>query len=178
MPLRVDNMLENDPEYRPMSSNTIECNRSRIVELNYQRNQIVQQRIDAFKELQRTWWLVWSKDAATLSEEYHDLLKMGASIFPHLMIAYCDDPYEYYYELLHEIVFGCQMGAYMVHRGQVFAGWCLFFDWFEHARIPKYIPTPTDRYILNGEIVESQDSVQTPGPSTRVELLSPTHEHQ
>lgn len=69
-----------------------------------------------------------------------------------LMVEYCHDHVGYWYELLHEIVHGRKMGAYMVQKGNLFVECCQFFDDCDHDQAPIYIPNEWDIYIYTREM--------------------------
>lgn len=150
--------MENDPDYRvnldesPVSKDVLRRLGIQVVELNYERNKIAEERIEAWNEHHRANQLQSSSFAFTDCEEYFDLLEMGTSIIAHLMVAYFDGPYGYWWELLHEIVNGRRMGAYMYQKHVLFDECCQFFNEGEHDQAPKYIQTQWDRYILHGEV--------------------------
>ena len=116
----LDNALETDAAYRAgpdepfTSKETLQRYSTRVVELNYQRNQIVDERIRAWREYHEANLLQSNSAFFTLCEEYWDLLEMGPSIIAPLMVEYYHHPRAYYYNLLHEIVHGRKLGAYPV----------------------------------------------------------------
>ncbi|GAW20233.1 hypothetical protein ANO14919_097320 [Xylariales sp. No.14919] len=144
------NALEKDPKYRPNLQVDKDLRRCRkaVVELSYQRNRIAEERIEAWKQHHRRNQIQSDTYAFLGCEEYFDLLEMGPSIIAQLMVGYCDLKWGAWYELLHEINHGHQMGAHMVQKHVVFDVWCRWFNYGEHRQVPKYIPTELDRQIL------------------------------
>lgn len=68
------------------------------------------------------------------------------------MVEYSHDTNGYWYELLHEIVHGHQMGAHMlVNRDLIINVWREFFNEREYEDAPKYVQTEWDIYIKTGE---------------------------
>ena len=90
-----------------------------------------------------------------MCEEYWDLLEMGPSIIAHLMVEYYHNQGGYWYELLHEIIHGRKMGAYMVQKRPLFAAWCRFFNKREHSPAFKYMSTSLDCHIYNVPIAHA-----------------------
>lgn len=73
---------------------------------------------------------------------------MGPAFIPSLMVEYSRDRVGYWYELLHEIVHGRGMGAYMVvDRDKSFDVWREFLHGGEYDQAPKYIPNEWDIYF-------------------------------
>ncbi|KAI1318721.1 hypothetical protein F5Y16DRAFT_406235 [Xylariaceae sp. FL0255] len=150
----ANNALETDAAYRPTqgADQSTQHLRCCIVELNYQRNQIAEERVNAWKQCHEENWLQSSSRAFTLTNEYEDLLEMGASIIPQIMVAYYDKPHEYWYELLHEIIHGRKTGTYMLNHALFHNECCRFFEeGVEYDQAPEYIQTITDRHFVNGE---------------------------
>ncbi|RMZ92022.1 hypothetical protein DV736_g751, partial [Chaetothyriales sp. CBS 134916] len=152
-----DNALEKDPNYcgtldeAAVSKEGLWRCSSEIVELNCQRNKIVEEHVRSWKdycEMNQT-----SSDSAVYTgcEPYWDLLEMGPSIIAHLMVEYYHSG-GFWFQLLHEIIHGRKMGAYMYQMYALFEAWCQWFNKGEHDQAPLYIPTPMDRYILHGEV--------------------------
>ncbi|KAK2593260.1 hypothetical protein QQS21_009025 [Conoideocrella luteorostrata] len=147
------NALENDRSYRGnpdeplVSKEVLRRHSSHIVERNHQRNKIYEERIGLWKEYCWEHRIHASCAICTGCEEYFDLVEMGSSIIAHLMVEYFHDRGGYWYELLHEIVHGRKMGAYMVQRDVLFEECRQFFNEGEHDHAPKYIPNEWDIYI-------------------------------
>jgi hypothetical protein len=150
------NAVERDPDYRLnldealVSKEVLRRYSTQIVELNYQRNKIVEERVRAWNEHYDRNHMFYSSTAMyTECEEYWDLLEMGPSIIAQLMVAYYHNEYGYWYELLHEIFHGRKMGAYMVQKGRLFEPWRRFFNEDNDDQVPRYVPNEADRRILN-----------------------------
>ena len=78
---------------------------------------------------------------------------MGPSIIASLMVEYYYDQDGYWYELLHEIIHGRKMGAYMIHRRDSLFYICRdFFNGGDYTQAPKYIPNEWDELFLNRRI--------------------------
>lgn len=120
--------------------------RAMIVELSYERNKLVEQRIQAWKGHCDDNHIMGSSSFFTDCQEYQDLLEMGPSIISHLMVEYYDDWGGYWYQLLHEIIHGRKMGAHAVFKRPLFEAWCRSFH-RDHAQAFKYIPNAIDRAI-------------------------------
>ncbi|KAI0147471.1 hypothetical protein GGR57DRAFT_476541 [Xylariaceae sp. FL1272] len=149
------NAIETDPTYRPTqgSDESLQHLRCRIVELNYERNQIADERVNAWKQYHADFQMFYSGSSSfTGVEGYYDLLEMGPSIIPQIMIAYHGHYMEYWYELLHEMIHGRKIGAYMLNH-RLYHDECMqFFDGgIEHDQAPEYIQTIADRHFVNGE---------------------------
>lgn len=152
-------MLEFDPEYRTnpdkqaISKEALESHKNRIIQLNHQRNIVYKERVRLWKEHCQLYRLRGSAGTFTECEEYFDLLDMGPSIIAPLMVEYFnEDGAGYWYELLHEIVHGRKMGAYMVRRGVLFDECCRFFNCGDHDQAPKYIPNEWDIFVYTRQM--------------------------
>ncbi|RMZ85731.1 hypothetical protein DV737_g440, partial [Chaetothyriales sp. CBS 132003] len=154
------NALENDPNYSVNLDQAIVSKEglwrysSQIVELNYQRNKIVNEHARAWKEHCQRSWLSSDSDVYTDGEAYWDLLDMGTSIIPHIMVEYHDDPGGFWFQLLHQIIHGRKMNAYMFQKRVLFELWCQFFNKGEHDQAPLYIPTQMDHRIRPSSFAE------------------------
>ncbi|KAI0013409.1 hypothetical protein F4779DRAFT_563510 [Xylariaceae sp. FL0662B] len=157
------NALENDPDYRPSLDEDLQRCSTEIVELNYQRNKIVEARIEAWKEIHQENKLQSSSHAFTLCEEYFDLLEMGTSIIAPLMVEYYYNQEGYWWDLLHEITHGRKMGAIMYQKPVLFEGWRRFFNEGEHDQAPEYIQTPLDRWVHYGEMPSTRNGASAGG---------------
>jgi hypothetical protein len=76
---------------------------------------------------------------------------MGTSIIAALMIEYYYDYNGYWWELLHEIIHGRKMGAWMYQKPVLFDEWIRFFNEGEHNQAYEYQETPFDRRVKYGE---------------------------
>lgn len=151
-----DNALENDPEYqvglaRPISSpRAVRHYYREFVELNYQRQRILEERVNAWKEHHELHQVQSNMSAFTLCEPYFDLREMGTSIIAPLMVEYYHMQWGYWFELLHEIIHGRKMGARCFQPGGMYDDCCEFFNEGEHYQAPKYIPTEMDIFLSKG----------------------------
>ncbi|RYP53063.1 hypothetical protein DL769_010570 [Monosporascus sp. CRB-8-3] len=183
-----DNALENDPDYRPSLDEDLRRCSSRIVELNYQRNKIVEARVEAWKKVHRENNLQSSSHAFTLCEEYFDLLEMGTSIIAPLMVEYYYNQGGYWWELLHEIIHGRKMGACMYQKPVLFEECRRFFNEGEHGQAPECIvnyvifpmrslrePTCATRAVAKVNNCHFQEE-RSPGiEAARAQQLPPIH---
>lgn len=152
--------MEKDPEYRGspdeplVSDEVLRRHGSQIVELNYQRNKIYQERVGLWKEYCDMHRIRLSfSTCCEASEEYYDLVEMGPSIIAPLMVEYPSDIAGYWYEVLHKIIHGRNMGAYMVQKGALYDAWYRFFNGgADYNRAPKYIPNELDELIHHRKI--------------------------
>ncbi|KAI1851287.1 hypothetical protein JX265_000480 [Neoarthrinium moseri] len=148
------NALESQPDYRPSLEDDLRTCSNRIVELNYQRNKIVEERIARWKELHdRHTCRQSSSHFFTFSDGYEDLLEMGPSIIAPVMVAYNQDPEGYWWDLLHEIIHGRKKGAIQYQKHVFFEKWCDYFNEGDHNEAFEYILTPLDSYVKYGERV-------------------------
>jgi hypothetical protein len=131
-----------------MSQSTLQSSASRIVELGYERNKLVEKRVQAWKDHCQENFVHSDTSMYTDCQEYQDLLEMGPNIIAHLMVEYDHDQGGFWYHLLHEIIHGHKMRAYAVWKGPLFEAWCRSFN-RDHDQAFKYIPTPIDRRICN-----------------------------
>lgn len=121
---------------------------SHIVELSYQLNTVYMERVDLWKGHCRRNERSSSTGGYCSSEEYWDLVEVGPAFIPHLMVDYSHDRGGFWYELLHEIVHGHTMGAYMLFdRDEYFHVWREFLNGGEYDQAPKYVPTEWDVYF-------------------------------
>ncbi|KAK8124121.1 hypothetical protein PG999_004039 [Apiospora kogelbergensis] len=139
--------LEEDPAYRPSPDCDLQRQRRQIVELNYQRNKLAEERI-------RNWQTHCRENSMhsviliyTSGDEYFDLLDMGPGIIAHLMVEYYHNQGDFYYELLHEIIHGRQTGAMEIQKPYQFHAWTLFFEDIDHDKAPKYRPNDWERQL-------------------------------
>lgn len=152
-----DNAIEKDTEYRVTPEYASESMSSvgtllrlsvKVVELNYQRNRVYEERVRAWIAYHHENMLESSSASFTLCDEYWDLLEMGTSIIAPLMVEYKHLYWGYWYQLLHEIVHGHQLWAHCYQK-PVLRDAC--FAWFnegEHSEAPLYVPTEMDRRIF------------------------------
>ncbi|KFG88008.1 hypothetical protein MANI_014741 [Metarhizium anisopliae] len=151
------NTMEKDLEYRgnpdePLVSDEVLCRHgSQIVELNYKRNKMYQERVGLWKEYCDLHSIHASFSICCEgSDEYYDLVEMGPSIIAPLMVEYLNDQGGYWYEVLHDIVHGRNMGAYMVQRDILFDECCQYFNGdVDYDQAPKYIPNEWDEFFVN-----------------------------
>ncbi|KID84307.1 hypothetical protein MGU_08509 [Metarhizium guizhouense ARSEF 977] len=129
------NTMEKDAEYRGspdeplVSDEVLRRHGSQIVELNYQRHKIYQERVGLWKEYCDLNHLRLSfATCCEASDDYDDLVEMGPSIIAPLMVEYPSDTAGYWYEVLHKIIHGRNMGAYMVQKGALYDAWYRFFN--------------------------------------------------
>ncbi|KAI1277940.1 hypothetical protein F5Y07DRAFT_362089 [Xylaria sp. FL0933] len=144
------NALEDDPNYLPsrrVDESLRRCIRE-ITELNYQRNNMAEERVEAWKEVHRKDPFSSSHRAFTMCDEYFDLLEMGPSIIAHIMVAYYDNFMGEWFHLLHEMIDGHKFFAHAYCPGEIFQAWCCWFNYGEYNQSPKYVPTKADRYIF------------------------------
>lgn len=151
--------LENDTRFRGNPKDLLDSKESlhrhstQIVELNYKRNKTYEELVKAWKQHCADNFLIFSRAVCCDCDAYWDLLEVGPSFIPRLMVEYTHDTGGYWYELLHEIVHGHKTGAYMVvRRTQIIEVWREFFNEREYADAPKYIQTEWDVYFNTGEI--------------------------
>ncbi|KAI1346526.1 hypothetical protein F5Y01DRAFT_319662 [Xylaria sp. FL0043] len=144
------NALENDPNYRPKPLGDEDLSRTSqsIVELNYQRNQLVEERVGIWKEYCDENNICNHTNFLGM-DEYLDLVEMGPSIIAHLMVQYRNSWSEAWFQLLHEINHGHRMVSIQYVPPLIFEGWCRWFNYGDQFNAPKYIPTALDRKIFS-----------------------------
>ena len=144
----IDDILEADRDYSlNITGRSPQYCSSRIVELNYQRNQLVEESVEAWKEYCQKKPMHSSSSIFTTCEEYYVLRGLGLSIIAHLMVELYHDGHGYWYELLHEIIHGRKMGAHVYQRPVFYDEFCRWFNEGAHGQAPEYIRTPMDRRI-------------------------------
>lgn len=115
------------------------------MELNYQRNQIFETRVQAWSQFHRDNWLRASSLAFTMTDEYFDLVDMGTSIIAPVMVSYYHWDWGYWWQLLHEIIHGRQVGAYSYQPGAIYEACVQWFNEGDHADAPLYEQTQEDK---------------------------------
>lgn len=156
----LDNALEFDTYYsvkrdRPLASHEeLQRESTQLVELNYQRNKIVEERITAWRRHHEKNQVHSNSIIYTECEEYSNLLEMGPSIIPQIMLIYKEDWGGFWHELLYEIIHGHKMGAWSYQKGYLIDMWCQFFEEREWNEVPVYIPSEFDRMMSK---VDSED---------------------
>ncbi|CAA7261573.1 unnamed protein product [Cyclocybe aegerita] len=126
----IDNELERDKEYLvnpadPINYKFLQRQANLIVDMNFDRNRVVQARIEAWKAHCTRNQIHSSSGIYTKCEEYDKLLELGGSIIAHLMVGYSGDQTGFWYELLHEIVhdFGKKTGLQTVDFKKQYFVW-------------------------------------------------------
>ncbi|KAF2456249.1 hypothetical protein BDY21DRAFT_364962 [Lineolata rhizophorae] len=111
-----------------------------IVGMNYDRNKLVQARIEAWKAHCMRSHVQSSSAMYTECQEYNELLELDGSIISHLMVAYSRDQTCFWFELLHEIVhgFGKKTGLRTIDFKQQYAAWNSWFQEMEHDKAPRW----------------------------------------
>lgn len=132
------------------SMKTLQHLSTKVVELNYQQNIVFEERVSAWIAYHQENWLQSSSFCFTLCEKYWDLLEMGTGIIAPLMVEYERLRWGYWFQLLHEIIHGRQLGAYSYQKGVLYEKCVSWFNEGEHSEAPLYIPTELDRYLLAG----------------------------
>jgi hypothetical protein len=149
----LDNALEFDTNYsvnrdRPLASHEeLQRESTQLVELNYQRNKIVEERITAWRRHHEKNQMHSNSTIYTECEEYSNLLEMGPSIIPQIMLIYKEDWGGFWHELLYEIIHGHKMGAWSYQKDYLIDMWCQFFEEREWTEVPVYIPSEFDRMM-------------------------------
>lgn len=139
--------MEKEPAYRPSLDGDLQRQRRQIVELNFQRNKLAEERIRNWQRHCRENSIHSVTLVYTSGDEYFDLLDMGPGIIAHLMVEYYHDQGGFYYELLHEIIHSRQMGAMEIKKPEEFQAWTLFFEDIDHDKAPKYRPKDWERQL-------------------------------
>ena len=111
-----------------------------IVDMNYDRNKLVQARIEAWMAHCRRNHVQSSSAMYTECQGYDELLELGGSIIAHLMLAYSRDQTGFWFELLHEIVHGFskKTGLRSINFQQQYAAWNGWFQDMEHSEAPHW----------------------------------------
>jgi hypothetical protein len=124
----TDNSLEKDPECR-VEDFDLKRQVSGILEKNFKRNRLIRNALLDWTEHCDMVALTSSVAMDTQCEEYDQLLELGSSIIPHLMLQYKkkDGPV-FRYELLHELLWGYRTGQMTVSLEMQYDIWA---DWFE-----------------------------------------------
>lgn len=156
---RLDEALERDASYRaeragdektlsPACKEVLQHLRSRIVELNYQRNQVFEERVAAWIEFHQAHWVKSNSQYFTYCEEYWDLLEMGTSIIAPLMVEYERLQWGYWFHLLHELVHGHKLRAHSYQKPVLYDECVRWFIEGDHEDAPLYVPTESDRKYI------------------------------
>ncbi|RMZ83628.1 hypothetical protein DV738_g1134, partial [Chaetothyriales sp. CBS 135597] len=157
------NRLENDAKYRvepdeAAASDALSRCSSQIVELNYQRNMITGELIKAWDDHHASNWLKSNTGCFIQCEPYWDLLEIGTSIIASIMVAYTQRPAGFWFELLHEIIHGRQMGAHMYQKKFIFQAWSQWFEEGEQEYAPLYIQTAMDHNASFNDVLDKQNA--------------------
>lgn len=153
------NALETDAKYRGRPDEPLDSKEAlirqcgQIVELNYERNKVYDERMKLWKEHCEIYRVVLSHAYCCEVPEYWDLLEVGPSFFAPIMIEYAHDRGGYYYELLHELVHGHGLNAQELFRRSSLFDICReFLNGGEWDRVPKYNPTEWEIYLATRKI--------------------------
>lgn len=111
-----------------------------IVDMNYDRNRLVQARIEAWKAHCRRSQVFSNSDMYTECEEYYKLLELDGSIIAHLMLAYSKAQKGFWFELLQEMAhgLGAKTGMEIINFTQQYAGWNKWFQEMKHSEAPLW----------------------------------------
>ncbi|KAK8068755.1 hypothetical protein PG994_005371 [Apiospora phragmitis] len=136
----VYHALEKDPVYRANVDGGLQRQRSQIVELNFQRNKLAEERIRDWDNYcwENRFTVLPSSTPAARSTSNCSRWGLGG----------------FYYQLLHEIIFGRKMGAAMIQKPVEYEEWWLFFNDIDHDQAPEYIPNAFDRSIYRSSDIE------------------------
>jgi hypothetical protein len=109
-----------------------------IVDINYERNKLVQARIEAWKAHCTRSHVHSNSSMYTECDDYDRLLELGGSIIAHLMLAYAKEPSGFWFELLHETVhgFGNKTGLQTINFKEQYVAWNEWFQRGEHGQAP------------------------------------------
>lgn len=140
---KVDNELEKDKGYLvdpsdPLNYNVLQRQASLIVNMNYDRNKLVQARIEAWKAHCKRSHVHSNSSMYTECDEYDRLCELGGSIVSHLMLAYAEERSGFWFELLHDIVHGLcnKRGLRDVNFIEQFTAWNEWFQKGKHSQAP------------------------------------------
>ncbi|KAF7371302.1 Acyl carrier protein-like [Mycena sanguinolenta] len=100
-----------------------------LVDMNDARTQAINSKHAAWYELCESVAHSSNSSSRTESDEYEDLLGMGASAIPQHMLEYANNPDGWHHELLHETVHGQRSGTGTWFKDREYQQWV---DWFEH----------------------------------------------
>jgi hypothetical protein len=97
--------------------------------MNYERNKLVQARIEAWKAHCSRSHVHSNSAMYTECDDYDRLLELGGSSIAHLMLAYAKEPLGFWFELLHETVhgFGNKTGLQTINFEEQYVAWN---EWF------------------------------------------------
>ena len=123
-----------------------------IVEKNYERSLLLEERIANWKKHNDEYSWGSSSTMYTNCDEYEYLLELGPSIIAACMIEYVNIGVAgWWWQLVHELIHGEKLVAHMIDRKILYEETVKWFNMGEHAEAPKYVQTPWDRKILHGE---------------------------
>lgn len=154
-----DNALETDPEYRVSTEKVTgskdgliqQC--GQIIELNYKRNKIYDERVKIWRDHCEAHAVVLSQSICCEVEVYFDLLEVGPSFYAPIMVEYAHDRGGYWYELLHELVHGHGLRAReLFRRSSLFEIAREFLNGGEWDKAPIYALSEWEIYLNTRKI--------------------------
>ncbi len=124
-----------------LNYNVLQRQANLIVDMNYERNKLVQARIEAWKAHCTRSRIYSDSSMYTECDDFDRLSELGGSIIAHIMLAYAKEPVSFWYELLHEIVhgFGNKTGLHIINFGEQYVAWSEWFQRGEHSQAPRWI---------------------------------------
>lgn len=107
--------------------------------MNYERNKLVQARIEAWKAHCKRSHVHSNSSMYTECDDYDRLLELGGSIISHLMLAYAKEPSGFWFELLHDMVHGFdnKRGLRVINFKEQYAAWNEWFQKGGHSQAPQ-----------------------------------------
>ncbi len=146
-----DTTLETNPDYLPGEASSPPA--QQILLLSFDRNRAVRNALADWTEHCERVSLQSTSSFYTESVEYDTLLTFGQSIIPHVMLQYKRDVGVqgagvgiasrigggslFWYELLHELVWGRKTGLQTIVFGEIYASW---EKWFEEGGAAESAP--------------------------------------
>ncbi|KAM4064925.1 hypothetical protein HRG_012783 [Hirsutella rhossiliensis] len=123
----------------PLNYNVLQRQANLIVDINYERNKLVQARIEALKAHCKRSHVHSNSSMDTECEDYDGLRELGGSIISHLMLA-SKEPSGFWFELLHEMVHGfdSKTGLRIINFKEQYAAWNEWFQKGEHGQAPRW----------------------------------------
>ncbi|KAJ5669836.1 hypothetical protein N7462_010906 [Penicillium macrosclerotiorum] len=161
------NKLEWDTDYftkrtrRLASREEAQYEAIQIVELNYKRNRIVEELISAWRIRTPFDGKVIHNDftSPTDTDEYRNLVKLGPSIIPQIMVAYEQMLGGAWHDLLYEMIHGHRMGLMCYQKPSLYKEWEKFFNERGWDQAPMYVPREGDLTIPDLEEIRAECSI-------------------
>lgn len=129
--------MEKDPNY--IVNDTDHARQvDSILEKNFRRNRLIRNALADWAEHCEMVSRQSSSDFYTDCDEYEQLLKIGPSVIPHLMLKYKNGELTFTYELLHEIMWGTKTEQGTIFMDYQYKIWVEWFEKKNFDQAPRY----------------------------------------